>query len=306
MDVLADILSAIDLRASLYFRAELGSAFSIEVPENQGYIRFHLAGPGRAWIGLPSGEGVYCEEGDLVLIPHGSAHTLANEPGSPAQPLKDVLEQADMSHVGRLRYGVDAGAVVLICGRFGFSPSFTHPIVSTLPSLVHIKHGDNVDFKWLIPLLNTMQMESRERMAGYEAVLVRLSEIIFIHILRTYMQHQPDSTIALTALADRHLKAVLEEIHKNPGFAWSVERLAEVANLSRSSFAERFKRKLYMTPMHYLTTWRMQKARILLRDNKLSVSDVSKAVGYASDSSFSRVFKEHYGVSPKAYRRSVE
>lgn len=304
MDVLADILSIMDLHASLYFRAELGSQFSIAVPEDKQYVRFHLAGPGRAWVGLPSGKGTYFAEGDLILIPHGSAHVLANEPNSPAKPLEDVLAQADTSHVGCIRYGDDAGAVELVCGHFGFNVSLAHPIVSTLPPLIHIKHEHGSDFKWLMPLLSTMQAESRERVPGYEEVLVRLSEVIFIHVLRTYMQHQPNSKIALTALADHQLGPVLEAIHKKPGFTWSVERLAEVAGLSRSVFAERFKLKLDMTPMHYLTTWRMQKARLLLRNNKLSINEVSKTVGYTSNSAFSRIYKEHYGVSPKAHRHS--
>lgn len=304
MDLLADILSVIDLRANLYFRAELGKQFAIEVPENSQFVRFHLAGPGSAWIGLPSGESTYFSEGDLVLIPHGNAHVLANYPDSPALPLEDVLALADTSHVGCMRYGEDAGATQLICGHFSFDASIVHPIVSTLPPLIHISRDQGEGFDWLIPLLSTMHAESRDEMPGYEEVLIRLSEIIFIQVLRTYMQHQPNSTVALTALADQQLGPVLKAIHGDPGFQWSLERLSEVANMSRSVFAEKFKLKFAMTPMRYVTAWRIQKARIMLSNNERTIAEITKSVGYASDAAFSKVFKEYYGVSPGAYRRS--
>ncbi len=304
MDLLADILSVIDLRASLYFRAELGNQFAIEVPENAQFVRFHIVGPGTAWIGLPSGEETYFSKGDLVLVPQGSAHVLANNPDSPAIPLEDVLALADTSHVGCIRYGEDAGTTELICGHFSFDTSIVHPVVSTLPPLIHISRDQGEGFEWLIPLLSTMHAESRDGMPGYEEILIRLSEIIFIQVLRTYMKHEPDSSVALTALADHQLGPVLKAIHSDPGFQWSLERLSELANMSRSVFAEKFKLKFAMTPMRYVTAWRIQKARIMLSNNELTITDITKRVGYASDAAFSKVFKEYYGVSPGAYRRS--
>ncbi len=304
MDILTDVLSVIRLRSNLYFRAQLGGKFAIAVPEEHQYIRFHLVGRGRVWIGLPSGESVFFSEGDLVLVPHGSAHTLANEPNSSAPALEDVLAQATHSSVGCMQYGEGAVEHELVCGHFGFERSLVHPILSTLPRLIHISPPNGQAFDWLTPLLATVNAEARDGMPGFEDVLQRLSEVIFIQILRAYMKDNSDSSVALTALVDPNLGPVLNAVHSNPGVDWSLERMAEVAGLSRSLFAERFKHKLSMTPGRYVTEWRMQKAHALLQNHHLTLRDIGKAVGYASDAAFSRIFKEHFGVPPGRHRRS--
>ena len=172
------------------------------------------------------------------------------------------------------------------------------------PPLIHISPEDGQAFDWLAPLLRTMNSEAQNGLPGFQEVLQRLSEVVFIQILRAYMKDQPQSSVALTALSDPNLGSVLDAVHSNPSDDWSLERMAEVAGLSRSVFAERFKHKLSMTPGRYVTEWRMQKARALLQSDQLTIGDVRKAVGYASDAAFSRTFKEYFGTPPGLHRRS--
>lgn len=304
MDILADVLSASDINTSLYFRAELSPPFAIAVPEDKLHIRFHLAAQ-PTWIELPSGEGVFLTQGDLVLIPHGSAHLIASGKELNVVPLADVLDKADTSRVGHLSYGEGPEFFELVCGHFSFNQSLVHPIIATLPPLIHIEHDSRKGFSWLAPLLSMMHDELQQGQPGYEQILGRLSETLFVHILRSFLQKEALAPVALTRLLDPKLNKALEGIHKDPSFDWSLERLSELAGMSRSAFADHFRESFNVTPMRYVTEWRMQKASMLLKNDKLSISDIAKAVGYASDASFSHKFKGYYGTTAGAFRKSI-
>lgn len=126
MDVLADILSVLDVQANLYFRAAFSVPFSVAVPSDRRRIRFHLGCRGKSWVGLPTGEQATYGQGDLILVPHGSAHVLADGPNTPALPLDDVLKQATSERVGCIAYGGKGAAVELVCGHFGFNEDIVH------------------------------------------------------------------------------------------------------------------------------------------------------------------------------------
>jgi len=306
MDVLADVLAVLDVQASLYFRAKLSSPFAINVPADSRRIRFHLGCRGRSWIGLPSGEQTDYGPGDLILVPHGSAHILADAPATPALPLDDVLKLARFESVGCMTFGGDGPGVELVCGHFAFNEHIVHPLVESLPRLVHIRAKNDRDYGWLDAVLRQMETESRAGLPGHREVLRRLSEILFVQVLRVFVDEQPDATRFLTALVSPQLRRALDAIHADPASDWSLERLADVAALSRTIFAERFRDKLGVTPMRYLADWRLQKAWLLLQQPAITVGDVARAVGYASEPAFIHAFSEHFGRTPGSIKREAK
>jgi AraC-like DNA-binding protein len=92
-------------------------------------------------------------------------------------------------------------------------------------------------------------------------------------------------------------------VHKSPGEAWTLERLAARAALSRSTLHERFVHFIGQPPMQYLASWRMQLAAARLRDTDAKVIDVALEVGYENEAAFSRAFRRIVGASPGAWRR---
>ncbi|MCR4265934.1 helix-turn-helix transcriptional regulator [Nitratireductor sp. ZSWI3] len=108
----------------------------------------------------------------------------------------------------------------------------------------------------------------------------------------------------MAGFADPYLGRALTAFHRTPTASWTVADLAREAGLSRTGFAERFTSRLGVTPMAYVTSWRMQIAREALAQRGLSVAEAAEASGYASESAFSRVFKKEIGVSPAAFRQS--
>jgi AraC-like DNA-binding protein len=156
----------------------------------------------------------------------------------------------------------------------------------------------------LARLIDFAVMESQERRAGGECVRLRLSEVMFVEVVRRHLAGLPaEQTGWLAGLRDPSVGRALTCLHERPGDDWTLETLAKAAGLSRSALAERFTHFVGDPPMQYLTRWRMQVAARLLADGQAKVATVGLQVGYDSEAAFSRAFKKAAGVPPSAWRR---
>ena len=130
-----------------------------------------------------------------------------------------------------------------------------------------------------------------------------MSEIIYAQAMRTYLSSDAAKSTVLAGYADKMLAKAIKAIHQSPEYPWTLDELASVAGLSRTTFASRFKEMLSITPLNYMTQWRMQIARQSLKESDASVIDIAEQVGYQSEAAFSRVFKKQFGIAPVAYRK---
>jgi AraC family transcriptional activator of mtrCDE len=304
-DLLSDIISTIELRSTLYFRAELTAPFSIAVPEDSNVIRFHVANAGPCYVSLTTGEYAMMQAGDLVLVSRGAAHVLSDARSERPAALADVLYAAGFDGSGPMKFGGGGPRTSLVCGQFGFGHEVMHPVVGSLPPLVHLRGDAEHRYAWLEQLLVYMDRETAARSAAWEEVVKRISEIVFVYVLREFMSQQAPSTAALAALSDPQLGKALSAIHAQPEVEWTVDELAQRAAMSRSIFADRFREALGMTPARYLASWRMHKARALLERSEKSIREIAFEVGYASEPTFNRTFKEQFGAPPGRYRRAT-
>jgi AraC-like DNA-binding protein len=139
---------------------------------------------------------------------------------------------------------------------------------------------------------------------GADLIALKMSEVIFAQALRTFIESQAAERVGLSGFADPHIGRALTAFHKQPAVAWTVESLAREAGLSRTGFAQRFAQKMGVTPMQYLTSWRVQLAREALAEGQVSTVEAAELAGYVSEAAFARVFKKDVGVTPAAYRAS--
>lgn len=328
MDVLSEILSALDLRGTLYFSTEFRPPWGVRVPRQPGVARFHLNLRGDCWVAVDDGDPVLLEAGDLVLVPHGAEHTLAGRPDAVCLSVDEVVELAGFTGRGALVYsgrlvpadadhraqdsgaddplGVDRGkSTRLICGHFSFDESAEHPFLSQLPSMLVIRHDDaasasRLELEEIFRIITREVLDGRP---GSDAVVHRLSEVLFIQSVRVWAQQEHHDQGLVAALLDRHLGGSLEAFHLRPEHRWTVEELARAGGLSRTVFSERFRDIVGLSPMQYVTLWRLQKARGLLETRDLPLDAIAQRVGYESTAAFSRAFKKQVGSSPGAYRR---
>lgn len=144
-------------------------------------------------------------------------------------------------------------------------------------------------------------MKSTTPQCGHRVVVDRLFEIVLIQLLRWILDSVDElgpSTGLFTGLADPYLTPALIAMHESPGEDWTLVAMAHEANMSRSAFAARFKDVLGVAPGEYLTQWRLTVAQHRLQEGA-TVAEAARELGYTLPSSFSRVFAQHLGVSPR-------
>lgn len=311
LDLLSDILTHLSVRGTLYFRTSLSEPWGIKVPQYENVARFHYAHRGDCQVRVhPGGETVSLEQGDLILIPHGAMHDLYCKATPPDQvfPLEQVLEKSGYDGRGVLVYGGDANdrEIQLICGHFSFAPHARHLLLDRLPAYIHIRNYGEAAGPWLDASLRMIGAEAGGARLGGDLIALKLSEAIFAQAIRAYLEHEVDDHHPLAAFADPHINRALAAFHQDPTRPWSVEELAREAALSRTVFAQLFSEKMQLTPMQYLTSWRMQIARDGLARHRLNIAEVAHMAGYSSESSFSRIFQKEVGMRPAAFRNAAE
>lgn len=307
MDVLSDILGALNLRGSLYFTTEFGPPWGVRVPRLRRVARFHLVTRGACWVSVEGdSEPTQLEGGDVVLIPHGSEHVLCDHPDSPILGVDEVVERAGWNGRGTLVFGgEDRGHPTrLLCGHFEFDEGAVHPFLQRIPRRIVIRH-EEMERHGLDELFRVIAREAQASQPGSDAVVKRLSEILLIQVVRAWAALSGSGTGMMAALADPNVGESLAALHADPGKGWTLEALAREAGLSRSVFASRFQKLMALTPMQYVACWRVQQACRLLQAEGATIETIAARVGYESTAAFSRVFKKWAGESPGRYRRKL-
>ena len=228
---------------------------------------------------------------------------MSSSPGMRVDPLAagsfDAAESGQMPLV--VNYGSDAAAEAkFICGYLACDARPFNPLIESLPKVITLDWQS--DAGWLGEFARVARVESTAKRRGGESVLAKLSELMFIEVLRRYLEDlPPDRAGWLAGLRDPLVGKALSLIHGEPAQNWTIEELAREAGASRSVLAERFAALVGTPPMQYLTLWRMQMAAGLLKSGA-NIASVAAATGYGSEAAFSRAFKKVVGASPSVWR----
>jgi len=306
MDVLNDILDTLNLKGVLYFRTDFSSPWGVTVPDLGQAARFHLVVQGQCHVEFASGASADLGPGDLVLIPKGRSHVLVDERGQPAPPLETVLERSGYNGEGvfAIGDGDPNAATQMICGHFSFRGGADHPMLRALPEYLLLTAAARARQPWVDEILRLVTQRVFSHEIGSTAAVTRLSEIMFIELVRAGVAESAELQSVLDAFRDPQVGRALQLIHTAPDSPWTVERLAAEVGMSRSRFAERFNALMGMGPMTYLSDWRLQKALSMLEDTRTSVQQVAARAGYRSAAAFSRAFSGKFGQAPTEYRRN--
>jgi AraC-like DNA-binding protein len=303
-DVLADILQSIHMHSTLYCRANMGAPWGLRVSHRE-VASFHIVTGGTCWIKVEGiDKQVLLTEGDLVILPHGHAHTMTDHPKTPVIRLEDLVQTQPVGKDG-IFYSEGQGEVTtLVCGGLQLEDYETNPLFSILPTFLHIRSQDEQSIPWLQAIVELVKAEAGANRLVAEAVIRRLSEILFIQAVRAYISTVADGNAGwLGALKDPQIGQALALIQRQPDESWTVESLASRVSLSRSAFSAKFKQLVGEPPMQYITRVRLTKAATLLRTHSPTLVEVAISVGYESEVAFSKAFKRYFGIAPGAYRQ---
>lgn len=319
MDVLSDVLLTVRLSGALFFDIEARSPFATESPEPEAIaariggdcdhvIAFHVITDGSCWAAAVDHQesAVLVGAGEMVLYPAGNANILASSPGMRAQP--DASLYYHPVH-GTLPFPVEMNIdgtgdrCRFACGFLACDSRPFNPLLESLPRMVHAPVSAR-SWRWMTGLLDAAVEGSDSREAGQEAMLAKLSELMFLEALRAHIDGlPPDARSWVAGLRDADVGAALRLLHGRFAEPWTLERLAREVGMSRSSFADRFTTYVGVPPMTYLARWRLQVAARMLQSGSASVAQVAAAVGYQSESAFNRAFKRQVGAPPGGWRR---
>ena len=302
-DVLGDVLQSIHLHSTLYCRAKMDAPWGFRV-SGRKVASFHIVTGGMCWLTVEgTEESVLLTEGDLVILPHGHAHTMTDHPKSPVTMLEDLKPKQPVAKNG-IFYSMGQGAVTtLVCGGLELEDYSTNPLYSILPAFIHMRSKDEYSIPWLQAIVELVRVEASVNRVEAETVITRLSELLFIQAVRAYIRAIGDRNVGwLGALKDPQIGQALALIQHQPGEAWTVGSLACRVSLSRSAFSAKFRQLVGEPPMQYITRVRLTKAAASLRTHPATLVEVATSVGYESEVAFSKAFKRYFGIAPGAYR----
>ena len=299
MDILTDVLNRVRLSGTLLFHYELGRPWSLALPDFPDAV-FHYLSRGSAIVVLQDGRALRMAAGNFVLIARGESHVLCSDRGTKPFPLLDL--DRPPAHLGVVRHGGDEKPFsAMICGYFRLSRPSRSNVLELLPPVLHL--GPAADHHWLETILQRMVSESAVPRPGQHAVLSRITEVLFVEVLRSWMKSLgPGEGGWVGAIADPHIGKALQLIHERPERPWTLRELALSAGLGRSAFSARFTR-LVGQPMHrYLVARRMDEAALMLQSRDDSIARIAARVGYETTAAFSKAFRRRHGISPGSYR----
>ena len=305
MDPLDDVFSAMRVHSAVYARIQARGRWGLSLAGGPS-ARFGLVVQGACLLqaeGTP--EAVPLTQGDCFVLARGTPYVLCDELATPRARCTDVVRDK-IGGLVELGDAHDSGeSATVICGWFTFDVLSARPLMELMPALLHVRI-DEARTRALQATLQLLALETDTPGLGSSMVVSRLADIIFVQAIRAHVAAS-DATSSgwLSALSDRRLGASIRAVHKNLDREWTVEGMADIANMSRSAFAARFKRIVGEALMDYLTRWRMFRASCLLRQSHASVGEIAALVGYESEAAFNKAFKRVTGTPPGAHRRNA-
>lgn len=306
MDALSVLLQNVHLFETKYYRLNVTGNWSYSLTR-QDTILFYLVMSGGFCIDVGNGPRE-TRAGDMIMIPSAHQHVsyALNYHSDEAQPLDELLTSCK-DHTLDLKGDGDSEASLILI-ECKYDKAMIRPLLSVLPSILpEVNDEDDGRFEVIDVEIRLLTLEAEHERMGKTAVINHWASIMMIECLRVYIESLPEATENwLKAMKDPFLTKALVAMHEMPNENWTINKLAEVAGMSRSSFAQRFKEVVGIPPLTYLMDYRLRLAARYLRLQQNSISRISGLVGYASDSTFSQAFKRVYGISPKAYRQQYQ
>lgn len=307
MDALSDLLKTIRLHTSTYFCSDFNTAWAMNIPAN-GSGLFHTLIDGECWLEIDNqASAILVETGDIVAFPTGGAHKIRShvdkKPLMAAQVLEDIQSGINPFYSADATKVDPQNKATLMCGAFNYDSSTDHPFIKDLPCFIHVKASETPELDWLRSLIRVVAVESRQKDPGASVVVDRLTEVLFIQLLRVHMHHRVEKIGYLHALQDGKIGKILNLIHADHNAELNIDRLAKAAALSRSAFNERFTRLVGESPKTYQQRLRFDRAKQALSEGKSPLITIALDSGYASEAAFSKAFKQQFGLPPGAYRK---
>jgi AraC-like DNA-binding protein len=310
---LEQALNGLQLDGAIFFRSEFTEAWSFSSPAAVGefvqvvepraerLIMFHIVAKGSCWVAGPDGERHWANEGDVIVLPYGDEYEMGGSASATSVPIFSLLAPPPWTTLPVLRHGGDGDRTDVVCGYLHSEDPLFDPRMRAFPSVFVVRLAEPAA-QWVRASIEYALATSSDATVS-DAASTRLPELLLIEMLRLHLASAPSAEHGwITALHDPALAPALACLHARPDHPWTVSELAHEAAVSRSLLDQRFRAVLGLSPIRYLTEWRMHIAADLLASTDLTVAQVARRTGYDSQEAFSRAFKRRMGSAPSTWR----
>lgn len=301
MDLLTDILRQAGLRKRLLDQRYLTDRSALQFPCERS-MGLHIITEGEVYLHAPSiAEPLRLRAGDIAVMARGCIHSISTQIDlQSARPVslavKWPLADTDASDT--------TAKSALISGAYQFWHTPVHPFFKEIPDWLVLRAGDGPYPEGLVNCLDLLRQELSMGKLGSETLVYGMLDVIFVMLMREILQRQGAVALCWShAIQDPYVLKAVQAMHNDCAHGWTLDALAQLAGLSRTGLAERFRQSMNNTPLNYLRTVRMQKAIAVLTSSERSLEQIAQEVGYTDAFSFSKVFKRTVGVSPRDFRR---
>jgi AraC-like DNA-binding protein len=319
MDAFSEILSGVKLNGALFFSAEFTAPWGFSAaashllaadlaPGAAHLVMYHFLIDGDARVQLADGQTTQLGPGDVVVFPHGAPHQMTSLKGAAAPfPNYGISAKIKSRDLSPLHAGGGGDKARFVCGYMTCDPYLSRPILNGLPAVFKVNIRTDRSGHWLENSILHLVEEAASGQVGSEAMLAKLSEVLFVDTLRRYVAALPEQQMGwLAGTRDPIVGKSLGLLHGRITHPWTIAELADQVGISRSALVERFTRYLSEPPMAYLTRWRLQLAARSLERTSRSVAEIAADVGYESEAAFNRAFKREFGEPPGRYRSNFK
>ena len=303
MDPLADVLDISHVGGALMARVRAHEPWGIELDGANG-AGFHAITAGVCWLRTEGAPPRRLMPGDVVLLPTGLTHALVSDPDGHAERFERIAGDQPCTQGGDIVLPGPGACTRFLCVSYEYDHDVAHRLLSLLPPVLHIAADGTGDATPLQRTLRVLADELGEPTPGSRAVVDRLIDVTFVHVVRAWLDGENATDASwLRGLRDPMVARAIALLHDRPDVPWTVERLAREVDVSRATLARRFTELVGEPPLSYLTRWRMDLAARRLRETADPLEAIAGTVGYTSEFAFSRAFSRVRGESPGRYRR---
>jgi AraC-like DNA-binding protein len=297
-DILGDILETLRFRGSIFFHSELSAPWGMSLSQI-GTPRFHIMLSGDCFVGTDGEDAVKVGSSEIIMLPGGNSHWIADRPG---RKLISSERAGEACELGNPLFQQGDTTNRLMCGLVHYDQNSSHPILDSLPHILHFPQLVPTDPIWMTATLIDTQIRQTRNRGG--PIIDRLTEVLFQQLLNHYVNVGEERTGFLVSLRDRRVHQALRLIHMEPGFDWSLSSLGARIGMSRATLVRRFQDAVGVAPKTYITNWRIMKAYNLIKYSNATLEQIADAVGFSSARTLSKSFQRHYDCTPNELRRA--
>jgi AraC-like DNA-binding protein len=313
IDPLLEVLRSVRLKGGVFLDARFTAPWCVHtniVAEDCGafpvkpplLIAYHFVIAGKVLVSVAGEPTLDVRAGELVLLPRNDVHTLASGTGLVPVSARHLIQPSADGGLAKISHGGGGEPAQIVCGFLGSEDPY-NPLIATLPRILKLDVREGASREWVEASVRYAAGELTAGRFASSSLMARLSELLFVEAIRQYSATFSDQEAGwLKGVVDPQVGRALAAIHHNITSPWSADSLAKEVSMSRSAFVDRFTMLVGMPPIRYLTFWRLQAAKRILRETSKTIAQLAQEVGYGSDEAFSRAFKREFGLSPSRWR----